>query len=52
LVLPIIFYTSGCGRNNESGVQLPVEEVQIKGVLFELEMAWKKPKLITVEITG
>jgi uncharacterized protein len=39
LALPIIFYTGGCGRNNEPGVQLPVEEVQIKGVLFELELA-------------
>jgi uncharacterized protein len=39
LVLTIIFYTSGCGRNNEPGVQLPVEELQIKGVLFELELA-------------
>lgn len=39
LVLPIIFYTSGCDRANESGGQLPVEELQIKGVLFELELA-------------
>jgi uncharacterized protein len=39
VILPFFFYTSGCSGTVEPGLRLPIEEVQIKGVLFELELA-------------
>jgi uncharacterized protein len=39
LILPLFFCTSGCSGKVEPDLRLPIEEVQIKGVLFELELA-------------